>query len=582
MKKFLLPLLVAGVTVVPSRAALVFEDDFDDGDPAANGFAGNFIQDGNGSPMVEADGAVTWGPDGGWSWGGSNIQTQDEFAFPKADEKYTIEWTIGPMAVTVPGESWGDIRMQFIVMSKNIDRGSTGSAEFWSMTAGGFGIDLVYKDGTNLFANFVAKNDTSPANTNPIGIAGQSNHQIDPTQENKFTIELTSTEATLYVNDTLSQTVGLFQWDLGAGAGEEFENGFYLSTRGARANNGRGTMSVSRVSVDLSSATPPPPPPVPTLGIQPSTPGLRLISTNGQYDRQTVRTTVPEFAWVGATGPVTYSVTISEYPAEANYQTVMYLVPGENLAIDRNYPDYSERICAAAFINNTAEGGGNMRFSYKNHLQESNGASGHDYWTNDNGETYTGAEDPPLGAAGTGMGGSIAFVNSTTMLGTWSVTFTDATTVEIKAPDGQTATGTLLPETAALFTGPLYAYFGTVPSLVSNIGLGATFSNISITGVANPINESFTSPIDPALLEESATNPAAVIQVIPSETPFWLRWTVPDSGYKLQQSATLTAAPAWADYPAGESFVLRGEKWKLLSRTDLLNPANCYFRLFKP
>jgi len=497
------------------------------------------------------------------------------------DQKYTVEWTIGPLAVTTPGEAWGDIRMQFILMSKNSQQGASASAEFWSLTAGGLGVDLVYKDGANLYANFAAKNDTSPANSNPVGVPGQTAHQIDPTQENTFAIELTSTEATLYVNGALSQTVALFQWDLGGGVGEEFENGFFVSTRGARANAGRGTMSVSRVAVELTSAVPPPPPPIPTMAIETATPGLRLISNGGQYDRQTVRTTVPEYSWVGAKAPVTYAVTLSEYPEEAGFQTVLYLVPVEGtLDTGRNYPDWSEPVCAVAMINNTATGGGNMRFAYKNDKPESNGYAGHDYWTNDNGDVYTGGEGP--GEDGTGKGGTIAYVNSATILGTWSVTFTDDTAVEITAPDGQTSTGTLLPETAALFDGPLYAYFGIVPQSLSNIGLGATFSTLSISGVTNPIRESFASMMDPAILEESASNPAAVLQVIPAETPFWLRWTVPDSGYKLQQSATLTAAPAWQDYGASDALLLRGEKWKLLSVSELRNPKVGFFRLLKP
>jgi len=580
VKKLLLPLFLAGFVSSSARSAIVFEDTFDDGGPATNGYAGNVVQDNDGNPMTEAEGMVAWGAEGGWSWGGSNLQTLDEFSFPTADQKYTIEWTIGPMAVTAPGESWGDIRMQFILMSKNSGQGAAASAEFWPLTAGGLGVDLVYKDGTNVFANFAAKNDTHPANSNPVSVPGQTGHQIDPTQENTLAIELTSTEASLYVNGSLSQTVALFQWDLGGGAGEEFENGFFLSTRGARVNAGRGTMSVSRVAVDLASAVPPPPPPVPTMALDPATPGLRLLTTGGQYDRQTVRTTVPEYSWVGAAAPVTYSVTLSEYPAEPGFQTVLYLVPSASLDTGRHFPDYSEPVCAVALINNTAEGGGNMRFAYKNDKAESNGYAGHDYWTNDNGDVYTGGEGP--GADGTGKGGTIAYVNSATILGTWSATFTDSTTVEITAPDGQTATGTILPETAALFAGPLYAYFGIVPQALTNIGLGATFSNVSISGVAKPISESFGSLVDPAILEESAANPAAVLQVIPAETPFWVRWTVPDSGYKLQQSATLTAAPAWQDYSAADALLLRGEKWKLLSASDLLNPKAGFLRLLNP
>lgn len=582
MKHLLLAPALAGCTAVAVQAALIYEDNFDDGDLTTNGYSGNVIQDPGGNPLTEAEGVVTWSAEGGGDWGGSNIQSLDEFPFPKADEKYRVEWTIGPMAVTAQGPSWGDIRMQLILMSKNAGQASgSGSAEFWSLTAGGLGVDIAYKDGMNLFANFGAKDDTMSNESNPKQIAGQTNHQIDPTQENTLAIELTSTEASLYVNGTLSQTVALFQWDLGAGAGEEFENGFFLSTRGARANTGRGTMSVSRVAVELESTTPPPPPPVPTLTIEPTTPGLNLFATNGQYDRQTVRTTVPEHSWVDAAGPVTYSVTISQYPAQAGFQTVIYLVPAETLAIGMNFPDWSEPICGAVFINNTAEGGGNMRFSYKNHQRDSNGyLPGHDYWTNDNGEVYTGGEGP--GADGTGKGGSLAFVNSATILGTWSVTFPDDTTVQILAPDGQTATGTMLPETAALFAGPLYVYFGVVPQSPENVGLGAVFSNVSITGVANPLSESFTSIMDPSILEISAINPAGALQILPAETPAWLRWSLPDSGYKLQQSTTLTATPPWQDLTATNVLILRGEKWKLVNPNELLNPRTGFFRLYKP
>ncbi len=571
---------LTALTSLTAHAALIYEDDFDDDDPASNGYNGNFIQDSAGFPLTEIDGQIIWDGEGGWDWGGSNIQSMDDFPFPQDDEKYRVEWTIGPFTVTAPGEPWADIRMQLILMSTNSGQGGSGSAEFWSLTAGGLGIDMAYKDGGDLSANFVGKNDTDPANSNANSVPGQTNHQIDPTEENTLAIELTSTEASLYVNGTLSQTVELYLWDLGGGEGEEFENGFFISTRGARANTGRGTVSVKRVSVDLESSTPPPPQPVPTVAIEPATPGLRLVPVVGQYDRQTVRTTVPEFSWVDAAGPVTYSVTIADYPAEPNFQTVIYLVPAETLELFANSPDWSEPICAVASINNTAEGGGNMRFAYKNHQRDSNGLDGHEYWVDDNGDVYAEEEGP--GADGTGKGGSLAYVNSETILGKWSITFTDNTTFEIQAPDGQTATGTMLPETAALFAGSLYVYFGVVPNHVVNIGLAATFSNISISGVGNPIDENFAAALDPTVLEISASTPAAVFQVVQGETPFWLRWSLPDSGYKLQQSATLTASPAWVDLPYANAVIVKGEKWVLMNTSEFLNPRNGYFRLLKP
>ena len=583
MKTTLLPCLFAMVLSPPmARSTEIYIDEFEDGDPGLNTFAGNFIQDGNGNPMIETDSSVFWGVDGGWNWGGSNIQSLDEFAFPAADKKYSIEWTIGPMAVTAAGESWGDIRMQLTLLSKNSGQGSMGSTEFWSLTAGGFGVDIVFKDGQNVYANFVAKNDTSPAASNPFGVALQTGHQIDPTQNNTLRIELTATEASLYVNENLSQTVQLFQWGLGGGPGEELENGFFISTRGARANAGRGTMSVAKVSVDLSDIEVPPPPPDPTLSIQKSVPGLRLIANGGQYARQNIRTTGPDpqYSWVGAASPVTYSITINEYPAEPNFQTQMYLVPGSGLEIWRNSPDWSQPVCAVAFINNNADGSAGMRFAYKNGVADSNGQAGHDYWTNDDG---TVVEPGGIGVEGAGKGGTVAFVNSTTVLGTWSVTIESDTNITLTAPDGQTATGSILETTAALFANPLFAYFGTVPNQPANIGTSASFSNISITGgVATPIQESFTGEPDPAVLEESADNPATLFVIVPANNPFWLRWTLPDAGWVLQQNPGLTATPAWQTLASNDAIILRNEKWKLLSTPDLLNPRNNFFRLHKP
>jgi hypothetical protein len=579
MKKLLLSLPAAGVALSTSYAALVYQDEFEDGDPAANTYAGNILQDNNGNPITETDGSAHWGIDGGWNWGGANIQTNEDFVFPVPGKKYTIEWKVGPLEVTTPSDqSWGDLRMQLNLLSKNSGQGQTPSAEFWSLTAGGLGVDIAYKGGVTCYANLVAKNDAQPAASNPTNATTQNGHQIDVTQNNVFTIELTNTDVTLSINGNVTATQPLFLWGLGAGVGEEFENGFFLSTRGARVNTGRGTMSVQSVTVDLSDVELPPPPPIPTLRVAPATPGLKLITAAGQYGRQNLRTTNPEYSWVGATQPVTYSVTIAEYPEPQYYQTNIYLVPGSGLATGYNSPDWSAPVVALAYINNNANGTAGMRFAYKNHTTDSNGLTGHDYWTNDNGELYENAEGP--GPDGTGKGGTLAFVNSATVLGTWSLTFHPDDSVVLTAPDGQTATGTIPPATAALFANPLYAYFGTVPNQIANIGLGATFSRISITGVANPINEDFADPVDPAVLEYSASDPNTIFHIVPGQNPFWAIWSLPDSGFKLQQSSDLKAP--WQDYPAADAIIAQGEKHKLLSSSVLLNPQTNFLRLHKP
>ncbi len=335
--------------------------------------------------------------------------------------------------------------------------------------------------------------------------------------------------------------------------------------------------------IAIPSTEPPPPPPVVT--VEPAKPGLNVISSgSGQYDRQTVRTTIPEYSWVGAAGPVTYALTIADYPSQPGFQTVIYLVPGSGLATGMNYPDWGLAKCALAFINNNADGSGNMRFAYKNDVANSNGYAGHGYWDNDNpSDLYDGVTGP--GLVNTGKGGTIAYVNSTTVRGTWSITFTSNTAVTITAPDGQTSSGSLPNETTAqLFSDPLYAYFGTVPQSVDNIGLGAVFSRIRITGVATPIDEDFSTMPFNAALEKSASNAPGVVQITAPDTPFWLTWTLPAVGYLPRQSPSLgqDALTPWTNLSTDNIITARGRQWKLLESTQLLDPSRNFFQLIKP
>jgi hypothetical protein len=335
--------------------------------------------------------------------------------------------------------------------------------------------------------------------------------------------------------------------------------------------------------IAIPSTEPPPPPPIVT--VEPAKPGLNMISSGGgQYDRQTVRSSLPEYTWVGATGPVTYALTIADYPSQAGYQTVIYLVPGSGLDAGMNYPDWAQAKCALAFINNNADGSGNMRFAYKNDVANSNGYAGHGYWDNDNpADLYDGITG--AGPVGTGKGGTLAYVNSTTIRGTWSITFTSNTNVTITAPDGQTSSGSLPNETTAqLFGGPLYAYFGTVPQTTDNVGLGAVFSRIKITGAGAPLDEDFsTIPFNPAL-EKSASNASGVVQVTGPDTPFWLTWTLPAVGYLPRQSPSLgeDVLSPWTNIPTDNVLTARGRQWKLMETAQLLDPSRNFFQLIKP
>ncbi|MGC8990246.1 MAG: hypothetical protein ACP5MD_09015, partial [Verrucomicrobiia bacterium] len=72
--------------------------------------------------------------------------------------------------------------------------------------------------------------------------------------------------------------------------------------------NAGGTYGFWVDNVILKGTTPPPPP---SLSLDKPIPGLAFVAaTGGQWDRQNIRTLGDGYSWVGATGPVSYSLTV--------------------------------------------------------------------------------------------------------------------------------------------------------------------------------------------------------------------------------------------------------------------------------
>ena len=330
--------------------------------------------------------------------------------------------------------------------------------------------------------------------------------------------------------------------------------------------------------------------PPPVIGFEPTKSGMNLYSSGtGQYDRQTLRTTTPQYSWIGATvaKPVTYSLSISDYSPKVGMTTVIYLVPGSGLAVGQNYPDWGQPRNVTAFLSNNANGGGTLRLAYKNDLANTNGAdpnslygngSPNDLWPA-NPAWVAGSDRAP----GTGIGGTLASVNGATITGTWSISFTSNTEVTLTSPSGETASGALPNEaTAQLFADPLYAYFGTVPNEPERIGERVIFSGISITGGANEIKGDINANLTAELLEKSATVPDGILQINAADSPFWFLWSLPATDYVLQQSIDLGVGETWADIPLTTSLNRVGGKRLLLDATTVSNLKKNFLRMIKP
>ena len=94
-------------------------------------------------------------------------------------------------------------------------------------------------------------------------------------------------------------------------------------------------------------------------------------------------------------------------------------------------------------------------------------------------------------------------------------------------PSGLTTNVVLDPTVAALFPAPMVAYFGCQSGNTAGTGQSCVLSNITITGTATPVNDTFKN--DATLntnIWEAQGDPNAV-QLIPAATPLeWVKRTV--------------------------------------------------------
>ena len=312
----------------------------------------------------------------------------------------------------------------------------------------------------------------------------------------------------------------------------------------------------------------------PRLTITPARPGLHVISNvNGAYDRQCIRTAEPSYPWVGVAtpeNPVSYELTLADRPAADGYQCAIYLVADDgDVASTVSNPDWTEPVCAGMWIYRNADGTGWGALRYKDHEANSNGPSGHEYWVADPAPSH-------------GLGGELAGVGSSTVLGTWKVTFTSDTDFTLTSPDGSTNTGAFNAATAAKFADSMFVYFGTIPDQVANIGLSMVFGQVKITGTAATLDENFL--VDPYTdaLEVAAAAPTGVVQVAPDAARFWLDWTLPATNYQLQQSMDLGDSYPWEEMTMTSAFKLKDGMRRLLRLDEVYDEGVSFFRLEKP
>lgn len=273
-----------------------------------------------------------------------------------------------------------------------------------------------------------------------------------------------------------------------------------------------------------------------------------------QYQRQNVRTASPIAGWVGSPDPVTYSLTITNYPSVtySNFQTHIWLVDG---IANANAPDYNNAAVVSLSINQNADGTANGHLAYK--VNQANANS-----------MFYGA-------------GSLGDCFSTTVLGKWSLTFTNDDYVVVTSPSGNTfSTQLATGDGAGNFADGITAYIDSQSILVNNIGQKSVFSKFQVVSNTTTVfSDDFSSTvIDASKWATGQSEDPANVWQIPTTAAYMLSWTLPDGGFSLQSSSDLTT---WAG--AGLSTTtINGKRATFLS-TSSVNASNAkMFRLLKP
>ena len=261
-------------------------------------------------------------------------------------------------------------------------------------------------------------------------------------------------------------------------------------------------------------------------------PGLTMVAPGGgnEYNRTLLMALDPvnvarNFSWVGmGSTPVTYSTTISAYPDTNHtaFQSVIFLVPngaGGDPSIDYTAPNVAQLV-----VMNNADGSATGYFQYK--TNQANGNS-----------MFSGS-------------GTLGTVQSSSPLGTWSITFLNDSNITLKGP-GNVITNFHFPDdvTAPLFANPLTVYFGNQQNGGNNAGQSSTYSEFRVQGtIASPeFDEVFTTQanLDTTkwTIDAYAQNNTFIVQ--PTDK-YWLSWTIPDTGFSSQVTTNL-GQNVWLD-----------------------------------
>lgn len=370
--------------------------------------------------------------------------------------------------------------------------------------------------------------------------------------------------------------------------------GFYINSYNGTYPLAPMNLWIDNVFVQTSAAPPPPPPPPTLASPVKAVSGLNIFNStegNGFFDRQEVELVNSHgLGWVGKTGsgPISYSFTIKSFPNGGDFSGESYLFLVPNPVAQEGAPDYNETNCAIFFVQRNGNGGQGV-FQYKvnenqgNNMTYDNVPSG---YTNAPG-SWDGVST--LTSNGTNVWkekGTLTNVQSTVLLGTWTLTFTSDTQGKMIAPDG----------TVANFTIPSYyinnfqessgfnVYFGNQANAAGYLDLPVVYSGFSISGTgASDMSETFDgeTTLNTNVWNNSySTGPAGTL-IVPTNAAYWVSWSLPANSFALQNTASVGPGASWQSVNTYNIIPMKGTNTQLVASADLRSPIQDFFRVIK-
>jgi len=353
--------------------------------------------------------------------------------------------------------------------------------------------------------------------------------------------------------------------------------------------------------VFIGNTTPIPNPTV--VGPILSTPGLNIFNASvgagpNYYNRNDViSTTTSGLSWAGpgATYPVAYSFVMGGFPTGGAYTGNAYMLLIPNSGAEDNAPDWNESSVAYLSIQSTGVGTGQAAFQYK---------------VNDPGSEETTVPFTSISPANPSQGTNLNSVETAQILGTYTLTFTSADNYTVTVPDGSVGSGSLPAGTGTTYfaegvTEPVPSgdpvqgdnynfliYLGGQANSVNFINQAFVYDSFTVTGAAasgtgtdpseNFLTDANTSTALQHWSSSVSTTPGANL-LVPSSAKYWIGWTVPATGFGLDDTASLDAPIQWNEVTTYPMIGMYGTNYQLVAAADLESPSgiNQYFGLVK-